>query len=84
MLVLLGYILQVVRLLLRYFQVIIFLVEFLFKYLGMIVEHINPNDAVCFESGYIKINGWLFGNFLSHCQDLVHKVVAFILNIAND
>lgn len=58
--------------------------KFLLENLGMIVEHINQNNSVGFEPGDIKINGWLFGNLLSHGLNLVHEIVAFVLNIAND
>jgi hypothetical protein len=81
--ILLRDVLQVVRLLLRYFQVVVFLMQFLLENLRVVVQHVNPNDAVRFESSNVKIYRWLFRNFLGHCQDLVHKIVAFILNIAN-
>ena len=82
--VLLWDVLQILRLLLRYFQILILLMKFLLENLGMIVQHINQDDSVRFEPGNIKINRWLFGDLLGHGLDLVHEIVAFVLDIADD
>lgn len=58
--------------------------KFLLENLGMIVQHINQDDSVRFEPGNIKINRWLFGDLLGHGLDLVHEIVALVLDIADD